>query len=138
MTDGSNLARLKAAYQTWHDTSGRNQEQWLEILGDNMRIRSVGGENAGLEFAAPCNSKQDALRYFTALLDAWEMVQWTPEVFVDGGKQIAMFGKCAWKNRANGKKAEVAISHLWTFEEGGAVELVEVFDTARAAAAAQG
>ena len=71
MTNGSNLARLKAAYQAWDETRGQTQEQWLEILGDNMRIRSVGGENAGLEFTAPCNSKQDALRYFTALLDAW-------------------------------------------------------------------
>ena len=138
MTNGSHLEKLKAAYEEWDNSKGGNQEQWLEVLGANMRIRSVGGENAGLEFTAPCSSRQDALRYFTGLLDAWEMIHWTPEVFVDGGKQIAMFGRCAWKNKASGKDVEVAISHLWTFGDTGAVEMVEVFDTARAAAAAQG
>ncbi len=137
MPDGSHLERLKAAYAEWDRTKGGNHEQWLEVLGENMHIRSVGGENAGLEFAAPCSSKQDALRYFTGLLGAWDMIHWTPEVFVDGGNQIAMFGKCAWRNKASGKDIEVAIAHLWTFESDGAVAMTEVFDTARAVAATQ-
>lgn len=138
MTSGAHIERLKAAYKVWDESKGSNQEQWLDLLGDNICIRSVGAENAGLEFTAPCNSKQEALSYFTGLLGGWEMLHWTPDVFVDGGRQIAMFGRCAWKNKSTGKEVEVATSHLWTFEGGDAVELVEIFDTARAAAAAQG
>ena len=47
-----------------------------------------------------------------------------------------MFGKCAYRNKKTGKTAECRIANLWKFENGKAVALTDVWDTALAAAAA--
>jgi ketosteroid isomerase-like protein len=64
------------------------------------------------------------------------MVHWTPETFVGDGDQIAMFGRCGWRHQTTNKVADIAIAHLWTFKEGKAVEVKEIFDSARVVAAA--
>jgi len=96
----------------------------------------MGKENAGLEFTSACTSREDAIAYFSGLLDAWDMIHWTPDVFIDDGERIAMFGRCGWTNKSTGKDVEISIAHLWTFSNDKIIEFVEVFDTARAAAAA--
>lgn len=136
MAEDTNLERLKAAYAAWHDSKGANENQWLDLFSDNIRMRSVGDQVGGLEFAGEYLTKQQAVSYFTGLLETWEMIHWTPERFVVDGDQIAMFGRCAWKHRATGKDIEISIAHLWTFEGNVAIEAVEVFDSARAAMAA--
>jgi ketosteroid isomerase-like protein len=136
MKDSSNVERLKAAYKAWHDTKGEDASVWLGLMEDDFRLVSMGQEAQGLAFAKERNSRQEAVGYLTGLLKEWRMVHWTPETFVCEGDRIAMFGRCAWANRATGKSAACRIAHLWTFRNGKAIELTEVFDSARAAAAA--
>ena len=134
--DESNLERLKAAYKIWDASKGGDTSAWLSLVGDGMRLMSTGGGNAELAFAGHRQSKQEVVAYLTAILQDWTMVHWTPESFVANGDKIAVFGRCAWTAKATGRTAEVHIAHLWRFEHGRAVELTEIFDTARAAAAA--
>lgn len=47
-----------------------------------------------------------------------------------------MFGHCAWTNIATGKDMEVRVAHLWEFRDGQVVDYTEIFDSARATAAA--
>ena len=71
-----------------------------------------------------------------AITKDWSMVHWTPETYVAEGERVAVFGTCAWTSKATGKVADVRIAHLWQFENGAAVSLTEIFDSARAVAAA--
>lgn len=136
MPDNPNLERLKAAYAAWHDSKGRSPEIWLTLFADEVCICSMDDTSRGLDFAGERFSKQDAVGYFTALLQNWTMVHWTPESFVCDGDTIAMFGRTAWTNKATGKLADVRVAHLWRFQDGRIVNLTEVFDSARAVLAA--
>jgi ketosteroid isomerase-like protein len=138
MTSGSNLERLKAAYQLWHDTKGDagSMRNWLALMDERIQLRSMGDASQELAFATTRTSRDGVLGYFDELLANWEMVDWSPETFVESGDRIAMFGRCGWVNRTTKKKGEVRIAHLWTFQDGKVIDIVEVFDTARMVAAA--
>jgi ketosteroid isomerase-like protein len=136
VTARSNLEALKAAYQAWHDTKGGRTDMWLDLFADRVCIHSTGGDSRGLQFAKPRHSRDEAVDYFTALLDDWTMIHFTPEAFVVEGDSVAMFGHCAWTCKATGKPVEVAIAHLWRFVDDKVAELLEIFDTGKAIAAA--
>lgn len=136
MADNPNLAQLKAAYAVWDQFKGQRTDVWLDLVADDMRLISMGEHTSALAFAVPRRSKQEVVAYFTALLADWQMIHWTPETYVCEGDHIAVFGRSGWTNKATGKIAEIRIAHLWTFSSGKAVELIELFDSARAAAAA--
>lgn len=136
MPSDDSLIRLKAAYQLWHDTKGEDTTGWLVLMADNVRIRSVGADAPGLTFAATRHSRSEAVEYLAAITRDWKMVHWTPDTFVCAGSKIAMFGRCAWTHKRTGKTADVSCAHLWTFTDGKAVEFTEVFDSAKAVAAA--
>lgn len=132
----ANLDRLKAAYKAWHDSKGMSQQSWLDVMSDNVAIRSTGAPVQALAFAGQRHTKQGAVAYMTSLLGTWSMVHWTPETFVESGDRIAVFATCAWTCKATGKTAEVRIAHLWQFQDGKIASLDEIFDTAAAIAAA--
>ena len=137
MARGENLARLKAAYAAWNDRKGDSIEVWRELMGEPFRLGSVSAETvADLGFAGERHSKDDAIEYLTAIFEHWEMVHYTPQHYVGDDERIAMFGMCAFRNKRTGKVAECRIACLWRFENGKAVELIDVFDSAVAAAAA--
>lgn len=136
MTEDSNLGHLKVAYQAWHDSKGGSPDVWLDLFSDDIVLHSMSEDAAGLEFCRDRNCKQEVVNYFSSLLDDWSMVHFSPDTYVCQGDRIAVFGSTAWTNKATGKNAEVSVAHLWTFRDGKAVEMREVFDSARAAAAA--
>lgn len=133
MTD---LERLKAAYKAWDACKGSDANVWLGLMSDNIDLRSMGGPESALTFAAHRKSKSDAANYFTGLAKDWSMVHWTPETYVSEGNLIAVFSTCAWTHKTTGKRADIAISHLWRFENGKVAAVTEIFDSARAVAAA--
>lgn len=136
MTAEAPLEKLQAAYKAWHDTKGASTESWLALMDDSVEIVSMASEAKGLAFAGERKSRQQAVAYFTGLLADWSMVHWTPETFVCEGDRIAVFARCAWTNKRTGKTADIATAHLWTFHNGKAVKVNELFDSARVAAAA--
>jgi ketosteroid isomerase-like protein len=72
----------------------------------------------------------------SAILDEWDMVYYLPKTFDRERNRVAMFGTCKWTNKATGKACEVMVAHLSRFRNGKAIEPVELFDSARAVAAA--
>ena len=89
-----------------------------------------------MEFSAPRKGKDTAYHYFTALAADWELIHYTAEAFVADGDRVAVFGKCAFRNRKTDKTAETHVANLWLFRDGLAVEYFELYDTAKAFAAA--
>lgn len=132
----TNLKNLKNAYAVWDAEKGKNTQVWHDLVTDNIVFKSVTEDTPGLSFAADGASRNDLIRYFSSLLEQWEMNFWNAETFVTEGNKIAMFGKCGYRFRATGKDVEVMTAHLWKFEDNQVVEFVEIFDSARAASGA--
>lgn len=132
----TNLDALKAAYKVWNDSKAQDTSAWLALISDQMRIASMGDGHKALAFAAERSNRDEAIAYMSAITKDWTMVHWTPETYVSDGDRCAMFGRCAWTNKATGKEAEVRIAHLWEFQNGKAISLTEIFDSARAVSAA--
>lgn len=132
----SNLERLKTAYRAWDACKGLDPKGWLDLFADNVRIQSLTGETRALAFAQERKSKAEAAVYFTSLAEHWSMLHWSPHTYVTEGDKIAVFSMCAWTNKQTGKPVETPIAHLWQFENGKATSVIEIFDSAKVAAAA--
>jgi ketosteroid isomerase-like protein len=132
----SNLERLQAAYAAWGSTGLEALDLWRDLMSDDFHYVSIDDQAPGLSFAARRNGREDAIGYLTGIFEQWDMVYYRPATFVAEGDKIAMFGSCAYRNKATGRQADCLITCLWEFEGDHAVRMTEVFDTAKAAAAA--
>jgi len=122
--------RLKDAYSAWSESKGVSSAQWLELLGDGIEMRSVLEPGAVPDdFAALRRSKTEAMEYFQTLARDWEMIDFRPERFIDGGDDVVMVGRCAWRNRATGRIVDTPKVDVWRFEGGKAVDFLEMFDS---------
>ena len=133
----SNVAALKEAYQQWHETKGRSVQVWLDLMADDVKIRSLAGGQPGAPFTIAANSKQDVRRYFDGLLADWRMNHYTTGRFIAEGDRVAMLGSTAWVNRTTGREVDTPKADFWTFRDGKIVEFHELYDTAALIAAAQ-
>jgi ketosteroid isomerase-like protein len=121
--------RLKQAYAAWSETKGQTADQWLDLLGDQIEMRSVLAPELPDDLAAHRVSKAAAMEYFETLGRDWEMIEFRPDRFIDGGDDVAMVGRCAWRNRATGKIVDTPKVDIWHFENGKAVTFFEMFDS---------
>lgn len=129
------LDKLDIAYQAWHDCRGLDPMVWADLIDERINWRSVGSEHGGLNWARTRTSKADALDHLASISREWDMVYYKPKTIIREGNRVAMFGATKWTFKATGKGAEAMICHFWRFRNGKAIELVEIFDTARAVAA---
>lgn len=130
------LTKLKSAYQAWHDTRGQSVAVWMELMADDVEMCSAADGAPGMEFSARRKGKDTLQGYFSGLATDWEMIHYTPEEFLVDGDRVVMLGKCAFRNRKTGKVAETAVMNRWRFRDGLAFEYFELYDTAKAFAAA--
>lgn len=133
----ANLEKLQQAYRRWSKSNGSDTQCWLDILANYVVFHSMGDGNPVLAFARTRHSKQEMADYFTKLATDWTMVYWSPETFVHENDKVAIFGVCSWRKKATGKIAECRVAHLAKFHEGRIIEFTEIFDSARALAAAK-
>jgi len=129
-TTADNVAKLKQAYREWHDTKGKSVQGWLDLMADNVRVRSLAAGAPGVEFTKAAHSKQEFVRYFQGLLADWEMIHYTTDLFIAEGDHVAMRGSTAWRHRKTGRVVDTPKADFWTFREGKAVEFHEFYDTA--------
>ena len=130
------MEKLRAAYKAWHETNGQSVETWLALMHDDIVMRSIADGAPGMEFSAPRTGKHTVGDYFATLAADWEMIHYTPEEFLVDGNRVAVFGKCAYRSRKTDKTAESHTAALWRFRDGLAIEYFEMYDTAKAFAAA--
>lgn len=132
----TNLEKLKSAVTLWNDSKGGRFDGWTDLVHDDFTLMTSGEAAEELEFAARRNSKAEMMDYLRSLTDHWSMIHYTGETYLTDGDNVAMFGNCAWTHRTTGKFCESRVAMLWTFRDGKAIRLVEVFDSAAAVAAA--
>lgn len=121
--------RLEQAYATWSDNKGMSADHWFDLFADRIEMRSVLAPELPDDLAAYRVSKASTMEYFQTLGRDWEMLEFRAERFVDGGDDVVMIGRCAWRNRATGKVVDTPKVDIWRFEEGKAVTFLEMFDS---------
>ena len=122
-------ARLEEAYALWVESGGTRSDQWIDLLSDEIEMRSVLTPDLPDDLAAHRRTISGALEYFQTVARDWEMVEFTVERFVDGGDDVVMVGRCAWRNRSTGRIVDTPKVDVWRFEQGKAVSLLEMFDS---------
>ena len=125
----SNSERLRQAYQTWSDSRGTRSDQWIDLLAETIEMRSVLTPDLPDDFAATRRSLAGALEYFQTLARDWEMIDFRADRYIDGGDDVVMVGRCAWRNRATGRIVDTPKVDIWHFEDGKAVSFLEMFDS---------
>jgi ketosteroid isomerase-like protein len=136
-TPAQNVAILKDAYRQWHDTRGASVKGWLDLMTDDVKVRSLADGKPAASFTAESNSKEQFKRYFDGLLAEWDMIHYKTDQFIAEGDRVAMLGSTAWRNRRTGREVHTPKADFWTFRDGKIVAFYELYDTAALIAAAQ-
>jgi ketosteroid isomerase-like protein len=129
MASNPNLELLRGAYARWGETKGGNVGEILDMFDDSIEMRSALTEDVPDAIAGTKRSRAEAASYFEGLLRDWEMVSFEAERFIDGGDEIVMVGRCAWRNRATGRIVESPKVDIHSFRNGKVVRFQEVYDT---------
>jgi len=125
----SNAARVRAAYEQWHISRGRDPVPFFALADDGIEMGSVL-DPPELNNLARCHRGIQRMRdYFTALAAEWEMIEFPTEQVVEQGDTVVWIGRCVWRNRHTGVTVATPKVDIWTFREGKAVRFFEMFDT---------
>ena len=127
----SNLAALKGAYERWSSTRGGNVDEILDLFDDEIEMRSALSPDIPDAVAGVHLRRDEAAQYFEGLLRDWEMLSYDVDRYIvgEGGDEIVMVGRCAWRNKATGKVVDTPKVDIHTFRNGKVVRFQEVYDT---------
>jgi uncharacterized protein len=138
MAESKNLEKLKAVYVEWGKSGDKaNLGPLVGMMADNFSVASMDESTPGLKFAVDSSTKAASIAYLTGIFDHWTMEYFLPEKYVEQGNKIAMFGWCKYQHKVTKRSVECRIANLWEFNEDGQfVSLIDIFDSAKAAAVA--
>lgn len=134
-TPDENVAKLRYAYQQWYDTRGGSTQVWLDLMADDVRMRSLADGAGGMEFTRANAGKAAVTAYFDGLAADWEMLRFNADEFIAQGDRVVALSVVAFRHRKTGKVAESPKADVVRFRDGKIVEFFEFYDTAAALAA---
>jgi uncharacterized protein len=137
MGTDSNLEIIKRAYERWGREKEGSFDCWVDILADDVRWRSLAAGARGMDFTTERGGKPAVRDYFVGMARDWEMLHYTPELFVAEGDWVVMRGACGWRHRRSHKRMESPKADFFRLKDGKIVEFFEFYDTAAALAATQ-
>ena len=129
--ENENVTKLRKAYAFWNDNLGASNQQWMDLMDENVQFRSLAGGSPGMEFTLDCNGKKDLTRYFAGLASDWEMIHYTPEEFISDGDRVVVLSRTGWKSKKTGKSVETPKADIFLFKNGKIVDFFEFYDTYR-------
>jgi ketosteroid isomerase-like protein len=125
----SNADLIRAAYAHWAESLGQDPEPFFALIAEDFTMASVL-DPPDLHELARDHYGLDRVRDYFAALDAdWEMVEFPTEQVLEQGGTVVWIGRCTWRNRHTGRLAMTPKVDIWTFREGRAVRMFEMFDT---------
>ena len=128
-------ARLAEAYAAWHESRGRTPEVFFALYADEIELHSILEASLGDHMGGPFVGKVAAIAYFTAIAEAWEMIDARLDDIVARDGKIVCIGYAAWKNLRTLRTVAGPKVDVWTVREGLAVHYLEMFDSYGAARA---
>ena len=130
-TEIDNVAVLKAAYASWSQSKGGDAGGWLEVIGDDFRLRSLPDGMEPLAFTSERRGRDEFLGYIEGLRTDWEMVFYDMDDYIARGDRVVVLGRISYRNRLTGKVFETPKIDVWRMEGGKAKDYLESFDTAK-------
>jgi ketosteroid isomerase-like protein len=124
-----NLAALERAYARWIETKGGAVAEVLDMMADDIEMRSVLAPEVPHEVAGTHSGKEQAAAYFEGLLRDWEMLSWDIDRFIADGDDVVMVGRCRWRRKEGGAEVDTMKVDIWHFEKGKATRFLEMFDS---------
>jgi ketosteroid isomerase-like protein len=125
----SNAELIRAAYTHWEQSLGHDPEPFFALIAEDFTMASVL-DPPDLHELARDHYGLDRVRDYFAALDAdWEMIEFPTERVVEQGETVVWIGRCTWRNRHTGRLVTTPKVDIWTFREGHAVRMFEMFDT---------
>ena len=137
MEKSKNVEILKTAYEYWDTNKEKAFENWMGLMDDDVKLRSLADGVAGMEFSRPCNCKDDVLRYFQEIAENWELISYKINEYVSEGNRVVAIGICHWRYIKTGKDVQTPKVDIVTFKGSKITEFFELYDTAKAIACTQ-
>ena len=128
---------MRQAYEYWDTNKEQAFENWMNLLSDDVTLRSLADGVVGMEFTKACHCKSDVLRYFEGLSSNWEMIYYIVDEYIAQGNKVVAVGNCKWKYRETNMVIETPKVDIVTFRDGKIVEFFELYDTAKTLACTQ-
>ena len=128
-TAPSNAALVREAYEHWEKTLGKDPEPFLALVAEDFTMASVLDPPDLHELARDHYGLDRVREYFAALDADWEMIDFPTEQVVDQDDTVVWIGRCTWRHRHTGLLATTPKVDIWTFRDGRAVRMLEMFDT---------
>ena len=128
-TAPSNAERLRAVYEHWERSRGSDPEPFFALVADDFTMASVLDPPELHELACDHCGPDRVRDYFAALEADWEMIDFPTEQVVEQGDTVVWIGRCTWRNRRTDRVETSPKIDVWTFRDGRAVRLLEMFDT---------
>ena len=128
-------ARLAAAYDAWHASRGRAPEGFYDLYAEDIELHSILEASLMEAMRGPFIGKGAALAYYTAIAEAWEMIEARTDTIVVQGDKAVVVGHATWRNLKTLRVVDGPKVDVWTVRDGLAVHYLEMFDsygTARA------
>ena len=123
------IDQVAEAYRTWRESRGSNVDEVIEMMADEIEMRSVLDPGLPDDLAADRKTREEARQYFEILSRDWEMIDYPQEKIVADGDTVVWIGRCHWRHKANGREINSPKVDIWTFRHGKAVKFMEMFDS---------
>jgi uncharacterized protein len=117
------------AYRQWRETRGRNSDQVIAMMADEIEMRSVLDPSLPDDLAADRKTREQARDYFEVLARDWEMIDYPEDRIVGDGDTVVWIGRCHWRHRHSSREINSPKVDIWTFRDGKAVRFLEMFDS---------
>ncbi|MES2443617.1 MAG: nuclear transport factor 2 family protein [Pseudomonadota bacterium] len=125
----ANADRVRRAYARWEASRGVDADAFLELLADDVVMRSLLNPPDLHPLAQERVGKEFARDYLESLALNLEMLAFPTEEVVAQGDTVVWIGSCRWRDRKTGAEADTPKADVWHFRGGKAVSVMEFFDT---------
>jgi uncharacterized protein len=126
---GLPVERIADAYRQWRETKGMSSDLFLDLMDDQIEMRSVLEPQLPDDLAENRKSRGEAREYFAILSRDWEMIDFPQEKIVADGDTVVWIGRCSWRHKRTGQEIDTPKVDIWTFESGKAIRFFEMFDS---------
>jgi uncharacterized protein len=123
------IDQVADAYRTWRESRGKNIDEVIDMMADEIEMRSVLDPGLPDDLAADRKTRKEAREYFEILTRDWEMIDYPEEKIVADGDTVVWIGRCHWRHRPTGREINSPKVDIWTFRDGKAVKFMEMFDS---------
>jgi len=125
------LTAIKCAYQIWVENNGDDVSALLDLMADDVDVRTLPDGTDPLTFTKACSNKAEMTEYFQALIGDWQMVRADIMEMVRERDVLVLLLGTTWRNRRTDKQFNSPAAHVWRFRDGLACEIRLFFDSAK-------